>query len=286
LPGRRSDAPILMHMKTRLIVLIDFSPYSETLLHLANEWGKLLHAHLLIMHQVPGLVPALADRESRRHIIEFEKEKATARLMDLVHNIVSDTLMVTYHVSEKSLLVSLSKILKQRHEDLLLMGLKGTNTLKKLLIGSTVTKVVEYLNHITVAVPVHVGHFIPEKLIVAVSERYPLNEEAFGFMVHSFKGRIVHIEFVAVVAPEEDAKVSSDYLEHLCARYQSEAHSTFKIFKGESAFKEIKAYVQQEQCSMLVVQKGSRSFSDQLFRKFLINELVHDGSMPLIIIPL
>lgn len=277
---------MLMHMKTRLIVLIDFSPYSETLLHLANEWGKLLHAQLLVMHQVPGLVPALADRESRRHIIEVEKEKATARLTDLVHKHVSDALKVTYHVSEKSLLVSLSKILKQRHEDMLLMGLKGTSTLKRILIGSTVTKVVEYLNHVTVAVPVHVGHFIPEKLIVAVSEQYPLNEEAFGQVVHSFKGRIVHIEFVAVVAPEEDAERSSGYLGHLCARYQSEAPSSFKIFKAESAFKEIKAYLQQEDCSMLVVQKGSRSFSDQLFRKFLINELVHDGSMPLIIIPL
>lgn len=36
---------------------------------------------------------------------------------------------------------------------------------------------------------------------------------------------------------------------------------------------------------MLVVQKGSRLLTDQLFRQFLINELVYEGQTPLIVLP-
>ena len=36
---------------------------------------------------------------------------------------------------------------------------------------------------------------------------------------------------------------------------------------------------------MLIVQKGSRLLTDQLFRRFLINELVYEGQTPLIVLP-
>lgn len=275
-------------MKTRLIVLIDFSPYAETLLQLANTWCKLLHAELVLVHKVTGYAPAFAESDVRHQIIQVEKEEALAKLRTLAHENITTPKNIRYQVFKEGFLLFFPKLLRQGREqgfnDLIVLGLKGTGFLKKILVGSTATAIIEELNHPTVAVPVSVNKLIPKKFIVALSYKYPLNEAAFKQVLEAFQNNIQQLEFISVSATAE----SEDYLKGLQAQHQKSIPSSYRIFRGTQAdaFKEIKRYVHQQADSILVVQKGSRSLSDQVFRKFLINELVHDGSLPLIIVPL
>jgi hypothetical protein len=71
-------------MKTRLVVLIDFSPQNEVIVKLAKRWSEIINAEILLIHQVTYIVPALADSESRMKIIQYEKGKAVAGLNKLI----------------------------------------------------------------------------------------------------------------------------------------------------------------------------------------------------------
>lgn len=274
-------------MKTRLIVLIDFSPYSDALLHLAGSWCKLLKAHLVLAHKVKGYLPAFAEEEEREKIFKKEKEEALGKLRTLAqeNTAVPDT--IQYEVFKEDFLTFLPELLKKGKEqgfhDLLFLGLKGTGFLKKIVSGSTATTLIDHLNFPMVAVPIKINQLLPKRFIVALHDRFPLNQAAFDQVLRSFKNNVQQLEFISVDTSGE----SEDYLYQLREHYTNTIPSSYQLFQDTDAdvFEKIKAYVHQQTDSLLVVQKGSRSLSDQVFRKFLINELVHDGSMPLLIIP-
>ncbi|MNE57231.1 hypothetical protein D3C80_1521830 [compost metagenome] len=62
-------------------------------------------------------------------------------------------------------------------------------------------------------------------------------------------------------------------------------NTDFAIYEGNNPFDDIKKIINNKNDEMLIVQKGSRHLTDQLFRKFLINELVYEGQTPLIVLP-
>jgi nucleotide-binding universal stress UspA family protein len=272
-------------MKTRIILLTDFSPQSENLLAFAGKLAESIRADLLLVHQVPGMVPALADNASRSQIIGFEKEQAMRKLKELAGQIGPLTPSLDYWVSEKPISVLLQELLHQGFDDLILLGLKGTGLLKQTFLGSTATKVIEEVDAITLAVPLK-NPSQPHTLTIAVSYRYPLNEAALGKLLTMLKQEIKTIEFITIVTASDVEAESVQYLAGLHERFESLIPSSISVFRGGTAFSEIKAHLQQYQDHMLVVQKGSRTLSDKFFRRFLIHDLVHDGSMPLLVLPL
>ena len=69
-----------MLKKNRIIVLIDFSKYTDILLKATHLFADILHADVVLVHQVLGIAPGMADIESREKIIESEKNEAMFNL--------------------------------------------------------------------------------------------------------------------------------------------------------------------------------------------------------------
>lgn len=274
-------------MKTRLIVLIDFS--AENLLKFAGLWSEILHADLILIHQVPGLIPSLADGESRALIIEEEKKEALEKLKSLAFDYFPQLQNVKYHVSEQLLLTTIKSISVQDNEykNVVLTGLKKRGFFEQLIFGSTTSRVIDELDYPVIAIPADIEAFIPEKIILSLSYRFPLNQSAYHRLISAFEDTIQISEIISVVTPKDNYLESETYLKSLTSEIKKEVPTSYKLFKGDEPFNEIKNHVLtgQKNC-LLVVQKGSRTLSDQFFRKFFINELVHDGSIPLVVLPL
>ncbi|HRO47003.1 universal stress protein [Agriterribacter sp.] len=281
-----------MTKRTRLIALIDFSLYAHAIAELGNRWCKIADADLLLLHKVPGIVPGMADGETRLEIIKSEKEEALLKLMKLAEGKFPEDINVKFHVTDRNLLLEISDLMKQGFNDYVILGIKGTGMLKKILMGSTATKIINELNAITVAVPdklctasSKLCNLVPKHIVVTINDRYALNEPAFNNFLDTFRGSIGQIQFMSVIHTEDAAAEIESYLKTLQERYNGKVPSSYSIFKGTNVFNEVRKNVQINSDTILVVQKGSRSLTDQLFRKFLINQLVHDGSLPLVIMP-
>lgn len=271
-------------MKTKLIVLVDFSPYSESLVNCASVWADLLKAELVFVHQVSAFAPAMAEAAVRWHILEIAKKEAFSKLKSLVEKNVSNQVTRKYVITEKSLILCLPKLINQGGINLIMLGLKGMGLLKNIFIGSTVTKVIEELNHITVAFP-QVSRPVPESFNIALNYKYPLNETALDNLLQLFKSSLKHVEFISVITSKDCEAEIISYLSKMNGRYNNSISSSYKIFKGKNSFDEVKSYLAEKNSSILIVQKGSRSLTDRLSRKFFINEVVYDGSIPLIVLP-
>lgn len=277
-------------MKNRLIALIDFSMYSHALAELAARWSKISDTQLVFVHQVIGLTPALADDKSKKEIETAEKAQALEKLKQFTSD---KGLQEAQHVVTESHLVNVVNDLSEDgYNDTVLVGIRGTGMLKRLLIGTTATRIIDELDKTVVAVPDKLCaqsnefcNLLPRRLVISVSQRFPLNEPALEKFFNQYKNTITKIEFVSSVDDYEDEEKTNSYLRDLASRYSVHFNTSYEVFKGKNHFEQIKTHTKREADTILIVQKGSRNFSDLLFRKFLINEVVHDGSLPLVVLP-
>jgi nucleotide-binding universal stress UspA family protein len=270
-----------MNKRNRIIVLVDFSKYSTNLINFAFSIATLIKAKIIFVHQVAGIVPALADEGSRNEILRVEIEEARLNLRELVKGRINDE--EAFQVSSKPVLSILQDLSGELYFDWVLAGLKGTGTLRRLLMGSTTLSIIDESNLLTLAVPLRNRLAVPQKLLVGVTPKYGLNIDQFENVLFSLKDQLIELEFFTILKDKDDENAARQNLldlQHKYASYKPE----IELYKGNDALSLLKQRVINTENSFLVLQQGSRSLNDKLFRKFMINELVYGAETPLIVL--
>jgi len=85
--------------------------------------------------------------------------------------------------------------------------------------------------------------------------------------------------------PNEDTTLIKEKLQTLSETYADRFTTNFAIYEANNRLDGIKGVINNKIDEILIVQKGSRILTDQLFSRFLINELVYEGQTPLIVLP-
>jgi len=272
-------------MKNRFIVLIDFSPYSEPLLRFAYDWGKRIDAEIVLVHNTIVLSPVMSPRESKIELINIANSNALQRLKECAEAVLPKGTPFERIVSEIELVIQLRQLLQEPFNNLVFLGIKGTGLLKKIFIGSQAVNVIDSIDNLIVAVPKNAGCCPHESIHVAVQKNYPLNIIDFNKFLNFTGDEINRIAFFSVVTPDDDLVSTENYLKELAGLYSDKRDISYRIYEGNSAFEDLKGIILKKKDEYIVVQRGSRTFLDQMFRKFLINELVYEGDTPLIILP-
>ena len=272
-------------MKKRFIILIDFSEYSGNLIKYACDWSKKVNAELLLVHQSIVLAPALTDNESLEKIAEHTNDEALQKLKALAKELIPPIVKVSFKVSETNLQLTLQKFLEEPYDNLIFTGIKGTGFLKKIFLGSVALQVIDNTKNNIVAIPKEIDAFSHEKIYVGVTEKYPLNILELNKFLNFIDNKDTTIIFFYLAKPNEKIIGIEKHLKELKEMFSNRYNTSFAIYEGSNPLEDIKKVINFKIDEMLVIQKGSRLFTDQLFRKFLINELVYEGKTPLIVLP-
>jgi nucleotide-binding universal stress UspA family protein len=272
-------------MKKRFIVLIDFSEYSSNLIKYACDWSKQATAELLLVHQSIVLAPALSDTKSRQQIIQHANDEALKKLKTLAKELIPQTIKVSFSVSDSHLQPALNTLLAEPFDHLIFTGIKGTGVLKQILLGSVALQVIENIKNIIVAIPKEISTFSHENIFVAVTPRHPLNILELNKLFNFIDKEKTCITFFYLAKPNEKTMGVEKHLNDLSKLFEDRFKTKTAIYEGSNSFEDIKKVINNKEEEMLIVQKGSRLLTDQLFRRFLINELVYEGQTPLIVLP-
>ena len=272
-------------MKKRFILLIDFSEYSANLVKFAFDWSKEVEAELLLVHQTVVLSPIMSTDENKETIRQYAYEEAMFKLKELSNSLLPSDVKVSYCVSESHLYMTLNKLLDDPFEQLIFVGLKGTGLLKKIFIGSVAIQAIESSDNILVAMPKEINKFSHENIFVAVTEKHPLNILALNKFFNFIDSKQTNITFFYLAEPSENTQKIEIQLSGLAQLFADRFNTSFAIYERNDSFSGIKKVINNKIDELLIVQKGSRLLTDQLFRKFLVNELVFEGQTPLIVLP-
>jgi hypothetical protein len=272
-------------MNNRFIILVDLSSDSEHLLQFAYHWSKDIGADMLLVHNTIVMLPALTPYESKKKLTKIANREALDRLRRLTETVLPNVMSVGFFASEKPLVPELRKFLRGPCDNLVFLGLSKKGLLEKLFIGSEAVKVIDGIDNLIVAVPLNPECCSPETIHVAVQKNNPLNIIAFNKFLNFRKASIKDIVFFSVLEPGDDWNDAEKYLKDLTALYADRYDAAYETYKAQSVFQDLTRIILSKKDDFIVVQRGSRLFLDQIFRKFLINDLVYEGNIPLVILP-
>ena len=272
-------------MKNRFIILVDLSSDSEHLIQFAYHWSKDIGANMLLVHNTVMMLPALTPDESKKKLTKIANQEALDKLRRLTETVLPRVMSIGFFVSEKPLVPQIRTLLRGPFNNLVFLGLSKKGLLEQIFIGSDAVKVIDGIDNLIVAVPLNPECCSPETIHVAVQKNNPLNIIDFNKFLNFRKACIKDIVFFSVLEPGDDWNDAEKYLRDLTELYSDRHSATSEMYKGQSGFHDLKSIILSKKDDFIVVQRGSRMFLDQIFRKFLINDFVYEGNIPLVILP-
>ncbi|WP_291779211.1 universal stress protein [Cecembia sp.] len=273
-----------MEQLLKIYVMVDFSDYTESTLKMVKTWVAGKKAEIKVLHQLDFHLPTLANHDLRLKLLYDHKRKLLNQWLKLNKEIFGSSDAVSLEILEEPILEYLKKI---DEDAMIFMGLKGGGILKQIFLGSMVSEVIERLNHITVAVPkTFKKEDAFDKLVVTAHPKFGFNEEVFGRLMTCLPTSVRSIHWVSIAREGDDEDTLYDYLRMLSIMHTLDLKNEISVFIGADVFSKVKSFFNENGNQMLLIQKGGRTFQDKIFRKFLVNELVFDGSIPLIVLPL
>lgn len=272
-------------MEKRFIVLVDLSPKSENLVRFTHQWSLETDSSLLLLHQTHGLVTGrLPDEKweamNRRHVNELEDD-----LRDMCIRILPATAKVRFHVTGMPVHLAVEGLKSESFDDIVVVGLKGTGTLKKFTIGSVAVDVMGSVEGVVAAIPLGLESFRPRKLHVAVAPSHPFDLDRFRDLLGFFGSDKPILRFFTVIKPYEQREEAEQTLTQLASAFAGYESSCDAVIEEEEALERLAEQVSDASEEMLVLQRGSRQFSDRVFRTFFIDELAYAGKTPLLVLP-
>jgi nucleotide-binding universal stress UspA family protein len=272
-------------MGKRFIILIDFSVQSSGLIQYAHSWACQVGASLLLLHRIEAVPPVRADEATRDVHASRLMLDAAERLEQLSRTLLPGFAAVSHKVVLDTLVTAVTALLSEPYDNLVVVGLKSSAALRKILIGSETVRLVNHTNGILVAIPHAVTHFSPSRVFVAVSTEFALNRDAFERALGFLGEGIEALTFFYLSGPDEQPDAVIRLLDTLAAEYSQKYPVHTAIYHGEHRNEQIKLVINNQIEEILIVQRGSRMLTDKLFRTFTINELVHEGRTPLMVLP-
>lgn len=270
----------------KIYVLIDFSDFSNTQVKLANKWCLKFGYNMVLVNEINFLIPSLLGSPDVRLQLEYKQKRVNYQKLTVLRETLIDNLVqVTIEVTALPLIKFMREELQFDDRDIILMGVKGTGTLKQIFIGSMVTTVIEEVNQLTLSLPIHLETHLPDKLVIAVHYKTPINESALQVLLSGIKSSLKQIEFITIITNPIEKYESEAYLLAQKRKFDVVVDCDVNLFSGIDALNDLKKYVLPQKSVFLVIQKGSRSLADKMFRKFMVNEMVFDASLPLIVLP-
>jgi len=266
----------------RIIVLVDLSNGAEHLVDFCCNLADRINAKILFVHQVIGMFPAMTMQEDRDKIYQNEISDAQQRLNALVKGRVYGR--ESFIINEKPILATLSEIQSSYYTDWVVGGMKESSLMKKLLLGSTLIKVINNTNLLTIAVPITFAITFPQKILIAVTHKFAINEPVLTKVLAAFEAKITDIEFFSILIDEEEEEIATKNLLQLQQKYAM-YQPQMRLLKKADKFTELKKHIANSGQAFLILQEGSRSLVDELLRKYLINEIIYSGNIPLIVLP-
>lgn len=272
-------------MKNRFIILVDLSSESEHLIQFAYNWNKDIGADMLLVYNTVIMLPVLTPYESKKKLIKIANQEALDKLRRLTETALPGVTSIGFYVSEKHLVTQLRTLLRGPFNNLVFLGLSKKGLLEQIFIGSEAVKVIDGIDNLIVAVPLNPECCSPETIHVAVQKSNPLNIIDFNKLLNFRKTSIKDIVFFSVLEPGDDWNDAEKYLRDLTGLYSDRYSAANEMYRTQGGFQDLKRIILNKKDEFIVVQRGSRVFLDQIFRKFLINELVYEGNIPLVILP-
>lgn len=267
--------------RTRITALVDASPYADDVLRMAQDLSRWTGSPWQVLSQAEVLMPGLLDNAAKASA----KADALARVHTQLAEAVRD-MDPPPHMQVVDSDVLDAALETTPAPGFFVAGLKGSGILRRIFIGSTVVKLIERSPVPVFAVPRGERLQAPLHLYVGVAPGAPFEGAPLRELVARFGANVGLVTLFSVVAEgEKETQAAHDHLRQVETDLALQVPTMVQLLPGAVGLAGLKEHAATDPHALLVLRRGGRELTDQLFRRYFINELVYDARVPLVVLP-
>lgn len=267
-----------------ILVPTDFSDLSRVAIDYAVKVANKLNGTLTLLHVVTVIQPTRASMRLRLEALEEELMRVAKEDMDLLMAELAGKLktskpMESRVVQGSSFNATVKNEAKKLRSGLIVIGTRGANGLKKVVLGSNTASLIE-ISHIPILVVPELAEFSSFRKLVYATDLAHLDAELntllpyikiFESTVHVFHA----VSSAKAVAPAEEK------IREAIAKVD---YNKFKIrvVVDKDVDKAVEAYVRETSSDLLTTFTHERSVYEKLFNRSLTRKLAFQSRLPLL----
>lgn len=266
----------------KLLVPTDFSKPSKTAVLYALHMAQTLKGDVTVLwfNSIQSSKQTLSKwKKLEAEMIAIAEEDAKQMVAE-VQAEMGSKIPVQYHfTSGPSFAESVDEYAVQHEFDMVVMGTRGASGLKKVLIGSHATSMIDH-SRVPVLVVPEKAVFNGLKKIVYATSLYELDLEikTIAMLASIFKATL----HVLHVSPETSkAKVDKNFLPEL-VKTAGYSNIVYQDIKEDNISKAIDTYIQENNVDMLAMFTHKLDTYEKLFGKSITRELAFHAHVPLL----
>lgn len=267
-----------------ILVPTDFSDLSKVALEFAIKVANKLDGNITLLHVVTIIQPTRASMRLRLESLEEELMSCAKEDMDSLIAEMASKIKTTKNISSKiiqgsSFNTTVKNEAKKLRSGLVVMGTRGANGLRKVVLGSNTTSVIDS-SAIPVLVVPELAEFKSFKKLVYATDLKHLDAEIEVILpyVKIFESdvEVLHVTSSAKAVAESEAKIN-----------EAIAKVDYKKFKvnvvvAKDIDKAVEQHVAENKVDLLTTFTHEYSFYERLFDRSLTRKLAFQSRLPLL----
>jgi len=271
----------------KILIPTDFSKLSKVAVHYAVKMTKKLDAELILLHVVHiDAPPRAAVAVKVKSIEDAMVDNAKQDCIQLINDIKSEIrgkLNISYKII-KGYPVETVVGNFAHHNDisLIIMGTKGATGLKRVLMGSNATAVINNSDIPVITVP-EFARFKNLKRIVYATDMTNINAE-MKILVPLAKLFDATVHILHIISPKSKKKIDKNKIITDVTRKMKYPKITFHILMNDDITEGIDEYIAGTKADMLAMFTHNLTFFERLFGKSVTRQMAFQSWIPLLTI--
>ncbi|MDE3181987.1 MAG: universal stress protein [Bacteroidota bacterium] len=273
----------------RILVPTDFSPTAERAFRFAAELASKSKGTIILFHvNEKEEIPYFDSTEKKDEYQKQLETKQLKRLQRLKKKVVSHEMnvMVSTVVSQKPVVKNMLSFAKQTQVELIVMGTQGASGLKKTIVGSNASRIIERSKIPVLVVPEKYDWKDPKEIVFATNYHCE-DRPALSFTLSVAKVFNANVTVVHVNQDEIDkdtAQCFSNYA-YFLQRTFNDSQIKFKELKSTHIKNSLEHLQDTIPFDILVMVRRNKKFLDKIFLKSFTKNMACTTKLPLLVVP-
>ena len=277
----------------RILVPTDFSKCADKAIDFAVQSAKIVPIEIILLHSFEVKDNMYSDymgvnREFNVSMLNDAKEK----LAELKKNIEeTDGVVVDTFISTNSLYDAITRSVKEKKIDMVVMGTLGASGIKEKLWGSRTAAIIGRSDIPVMVIPIEYEWKKPQNILLATNrfEKEPAILDYLFELAGLYMSRVQ----VAVFTGESDDKAItflnhehkiSEYEEYLTDMYNEETLTSAHL-TGEDFETTLQNFIRENDIDILVMVTYQNTFWSRIFNPSKTKRMSYHTNIPLLAIP-
>lgn len=275
-------------MKTMLYAT-DYSENSIAALKYAKEMAKQLKYRLVITHVFD--FPIVLGLEGLDEPFPHEDENGFKRHRNKLERFCEEHLGSTWKApniqlqpaEHNSVAKGIISVAKEWHAQIIITGVKGQNTLRELIMGSTTKRLIERAPCPVLAIPVD-ANYTPIKTVVYATDFEEEDVYAIRKLAEMAEKLQADIKIVHISTRDEyKGEMQLDWFKDLLGKKVTYNKMEFMLLFSEDVFKSLHDYLSDVNADLMVMlEREHEGLLKEWFHRDLVKRMETYGKVPLL----